>query len=215
MDRLDGDAQARLAGLLDAQDETGRAPRLLATTGASGVEEGLSPALRHRLGAVELRMPPLREHPEDVRDLAAAALRRLADGAAPRSLDGDALRRLERHAWPGNVRELNNLMRRLVRLHAGARLDLATVEAALSASPEAVGDAEAGVAQRFATAVDALFAAGAPQAGVHERLIAALERPLLRAALAASGGAQLRAAELLGMNRNTLRKRLGDLGLRD
>ncbi len=215
VDRLDGDAQARLAGLLDAQDEAGRAPRLLATAGASGVEEGLAPALRHRLGAVELRMPPLREHPEDVRDLASAALRRLADGGTPRSLDGDALRRLERHPWPGNVRELNNLMRRLVRLHAGARLELAAVEAVLSASPEAVGDAEAAAAQRFATAVDDLFAAGAPQPGVHERLVAALERPLLRAALAASGGAQLRAAELLGMNRNTLRKRLGDLGLRD
>ncbi|MBE7219532.1 MAG: response regulator [Caulobacteraceae bacterium] len=215
VDRLDVDAQVRLAGLLDANGEGADAPRLLATAGASGEDAMLGLALRHRLGAVELRMPPLREHPEDVRDLAAAALRRSAGGAPPRTLDAEALRRLERHPWPGNVRELNNLMRRLARLHAGARLDLVAVEAALLAAPLPAADAEAAVEAKLAEAVEAFFAAGPPAAGVHERLTAALERPLLRAALAASGGAQLRAAELLGMNRNTLRKRLGDLGLRE
>ena len=215
VDRLDGVAQARLVGLLDGIEAMPRPPRLLATAGAPGGEGVLSDALRHRLAVTELKMPALRERPEDVRELAAAALQKLGAGGAGRSLDGEALRRLERHAWPGNVRELNNLMRRLARLHQGARLGLAAVEAELAVAPDDAEDAEAAAAARLDLAVDRLFAAGAPAAGVHERLVAALERPLLRAALAASGGAQLRAAEMLGMNRNTLRKRLGDLGLRD
>ena len=216
VNRLEPIAQARLAGLLDGLEGVAKAPRLLATGGVAGGEGALSEALRHRLAVTELRMPPLRERPEDVRELAAAALQKLgAAGGSARSLDGEALRRLERHAWPGNVRELNNLMRRLTRLHQGARLGLAAVEGELAAAPDDAEDAEAAAAARLDLAVDRLFAAGAPAVGVHERLVAALERPLLRAALAASGGAQLRAAEMLGMNRNTLRKRLGDLGLRD
>ena len=217
VDRLAPDAQARLAGLLDAVEGRPHAPRVVATVGAAGVDEGLTDRLRHRLAVAELRMPPLRDRPEDVRELAAAALQRLAaaPGGSSRTLDADALRRLERHRWPGNVRELNNLMRRLVRLHADARLSREAVEAELSAAPTDSEDAEGAAALRLEQAVERLFAAGAPAAGVHERLVAALERPLLSAALAASGGAQLRAAELLGMNRNTLRKRLGDLGLRE
>ena len=218
VDRLDAGAQARLAGLVDqAMGERGPA-RLISTASAlaAGGEGALSEALRHRLGAAELRLPPLREHAEDVPELVAATLQRLAapSGGAPRSLDAQALRRLERHPWPGNVRELENVIRRLVRLQPGVKLGLATVEGELAAAPRPSSDAEGAAAERLAAAVDQLFAAGVPATGVHARLAEALERPLFAAALAASGGAQLRAAELLGMNRNTLRKRLQELGLR-
>ena len=219
-DHLAPDAQARLAGLLDrleAEQEAAVRPRVLSTTVADPWSRGtgaLEGPLLHRLAVATLRLPPLRERPEDVGELAAAFLQRERPGGEAPRLEPAAVRRLERHGWPGNVRELHNLLRRLTRRHTGARLGVELVDAELAPAAAPSDEGEAAVERKLAEAVDLLFAGAPPPPGVHERLVAALERPLLRAALTAGGGAQLRAAEILGLNRNTLRKRLQDLGLK-
>jgi two-component system, NtrC family, nitrogen regulation response regulator GlnG len=126
--------------------------------------------------------------------------------------------RLERHAWPGNVRELENLMRRLAALTRDAVITPALIDqqlgnAGAGAAPipdgAALGDAfEQHLARHFAGYGNAL-----PPDGLYDRILAEVERPLLRLTLAAVRGNQLRAARLLGINRNTLRKKLTDLGV--
>jgi two-component system nitrogen regulation response regulator GlnG len=120
------------------------------------------------------------------------------------------------YAWPGNVRELENLMRRLAALARDELIDAPAVEEALREGQpgaelrtgppvgEGIGaSVEAHLARYFATFGDDL-----PPDGLYDRVLAEVEKPLLLAALAATGGNQIRAARLLGINRNTLRKLL-------
>ena len=219
-------AQARLVAVLDAVEALGaRGPRVVATTGedvARLLADGrLRRDLHDRIAVATLHMPPLRERPEDIDELARSALARASAGADPqRTFAAGALERLREHAWPGNVRELENTVRRAAALNATGALTAEMMSAELSAAPAppppvavAPGDA-APLEQHLEQAVAAAFAAGPPTPGLHDRMVQALERPLLRTALAASSGNQIRAAELLGLNRNTLRKRLHELGLR-
>ena len=172
--------------------------------------------LYYRLNVVPLRLPPLRERTEDVADLVRHFLKAAKrEGLPERTFEQGALDRLEAHAWPGNVRELENLVRRLVALNPGDVITAATVEQELAVAPPPRGGEEA--ADSLSVLVDrylaTLFAASTPPPGLHARLLAEVERPLLAACLAQTGGNQLRAAELLGMNRNTLRKKLRELGI--
>ncbi len=219
---LSPSAQARLAAVLDAVESGGGRVRIVATTTddmARLLAEGrLRRDLHDRLAVTTLRMPPLRERPEDVDDLARGALARTAaPGGEPRTLTTGALEALREHAWPGNVRELENVVRRAAAMNATGALSAGMVAAELVAqtvgAPLAPGAAEP-TEEHLERAVASAFAEGAPAPGLHERMVQALERPLLRAALVTSGGNQIRAAELLGLNRNTLRKRLHELGLR-
>ncbi len=218
---LEPAAQARLAAVLDGLD--GGRVRVVATTGddpARLLAEGrLRRDLHDRLAVAVLRMPPLRERPEDVDDLARGALARASRPGEPRPFTAGALDLLREHPWPGNVRELDNVVRRAAAMNATGALTAAMIAAELPAAPPVAAcasgaGAEGGVDARLEQAVAAAFAEGAPPPGLHDRLVQALERPLLRTALVASGGNQIRAAELLGLNRNTLRKRLQELGLR-
>jgi two-component system, NtrC family, nitrogen regulation response regulator GlnG len=177
--------------------------------------------LYYRLNVVPVRLPPLRERGSDIGELARFFLdRAAADGLPRKQLDMAAIARLERHAWPGNVRELENLMRRLAALTRETVVTPAMIDqqmsggAAPAATPAVPDDAELGaaiehhLARHFAT-----FGSGLPPDGLYDRILAELERPLLRLTLAAVRGNQLKAARLLGINRNTLRKKLTDLGL--
>jgi two-component system, NtrC family, nitrogen regulation response regulator GlnG len=174
--------------------------------------------LYYRLNVVPVRLPSLRERGSDVGELARHFLdRAAADGLPRKQLDPAAVARLERHAWPGNVRELENLMRRLAALTRDAVITPALVEqqlgigGAAAAVPEAadLGEAiEQHLARHFAAYGTAL-----PPDGLYDRVLAEIERPLLRLTLAAVRGNQLKAARLLGINRNTLRKKLTDLGV--
>ena len=213
-------AQARLAAVLDAIEAGGGRVRVVATTSedvARLLADGrLRRDLHDRLAVATLRMPPLRERPEDVDDLARSALARAA-GGEPRTLTSGALEALREHAWPGNVRELENVVRRAAAMNATGALSTGMVTAELAAQSAGAPAAPAGgepTDEHLERAVASAFADGPPAPGLHERMVQALERPLLRTALAASGGNQIRAAELLGLNRNTLRKRLHELGLR-
>ncbi len=176
--------------------------------------------LYYRLNVVPVRLPPLRERGGDVGDLARHFLDRAAAVGLPRKqLDPGAIARLEQHSWPGNVRELENLMRRLAALTRDAVITPALIEQQLGIqspqpplpAPEGAGLddlIEQHLARHFASYGSAL-----PPDGLYDRVLAEIERPLLRQTLAAVRGNQLKAARLLGINRNTLRKKLTDLGV--
>ena len=179
-------------------------------------ERGFREDLFYRLNVVPMTLPPLRARIEDVGLLARHFLDRAAqDGLPRRRLDGEAVARLVAHDWPGNVRELENLMRRIAALSRENMISAVHVEqqltgrAAGEASPFVggeLGDAvEHHLSRYFAAHGDAL-----PEDGLYDRVLAQIEVPLLRLALLATRGNQLRAAQLLGLNRNTLRKKLTD-----
>lgn len=177
--------------------------------------------LYYRLNVVPLHLPPLRARTEDVAALARHFLAVAAQEGLPRkSLDMHAVAALQRHNWPGNVRELENLMRRLAVLERGDIIGAAAIAAGLGPGlrqgllppvddSQGLSTSAAGhIAHYFAGFGDKL-----PPDGVYERLLAEVERPLIAACLDATAGNQLKAARLLGINRNTLRKKLTDLGL--
>jgi two-component system nitrogen regulation response regulator GlnG len=180
--------------------------------------------LFYRLNVVPIRLPPLRERLDDIPELANHFLRTATvDGLPTKVLSPDAMTRLRQHRWPGNVRELENLVRRLSALYSEEVINLETIETELADAiqapePEAHGGSSSGGDVNLTDAVDrhlqALFAAHGdrlPPDGMYDRVIAEVERPLLSLALGATRGNQLRAARLLGLNRNTLRKKIKDL----
>ena len=177
-----------------------------------------------RLNVVPLRLPALRERLEDMPDLIQHFLARAAGEGLPRkSIAPDAVERLKSYRWPGNVRELENLIKRLAAMEVEETITAATVERELAASPP-LQDQPATSAATAATLAEYLenhlaqyfasFGGGLPPEGLYERILADIEPPLLRASLTATHGNQLRAADLLGINRNTLRAKLKERNIR-
>jgi len=174
--------------------------------------------LFYRLNVVPVSLPALRERRQDIALLARHFLDRAAESGLPRKLlDEDALAVLESWDWPGNVRELENLMRRIAALSRDEWIDARAIRAALGetgAMPPASRDEgiEAAVRarlQRLAIEEPHVLDDGT----LYDRIIGEVERPLIEAMLARHGGNQLRAARAMGINRNTLRKRLDTLGI--
>jgi two-component system, NtrC family, nitrogen regulation response regulator GlnG len=166
--------------------------------------------LLYRLRVVPMHLPPLRDRREDVRVLAEHFVQRYAHELAggPRSFTDPALELLRRHSWPGNVRELENAVKRALVL--GSTPLLVPEDFAFVAEPEVPRNAAtlADLVRREAEAeLDG-------EAGlIYHRMIERVERPLIEAALARTDGNQIRAAALLGINRNTLRKKIVDLAI--
>jgi two-component system nitrogen regulation response regulator GlnG len=177
--------------------------------------------LYYRLNVVPLRLPPLRERVEDIPDLVRHFLRKAEEEGLPhKSLDNEALDILRRHRWPGNVRELENLIRRLAVLHSGDAIPASVIAAELKEPVRTAAADEDGRPQSLAASVEQyltqyFLAQGErlPPPGVYDRIVQEVERPLISICLAATRGNQIRAAQLLGLNRNTLRKKIKDLGL--
>ncbi|MSP81629.1 MAG: nitrogen regulation protein NR(I) [Alphaproteobacteria bacterium] len=169
--------------------------------------------LYYRLNVVPLRVPPLRERREDipslVRHLIALATR---EGLEPKDFAPAALDRLRAHVWPGNVRELDNVIRRLLLLGVGDVVEVADVKRELGAGVEA-GEGLAASVERHLKDYFAAHGGDLPIRGLYDRVIREVERPLLALALAATRGNQIRAAAVLGLNRNTLRKKIRELGV--
>ena len=173
--------------------------------------------LYYRLNVIPIPLPPLRARGDDIVLLAQNFLERAASEGLPRRrLSGDAEARLRAHYWPGNVRELDNLMRRLAAISRDPLIPAKLVDAQLGAQVQSgateattLSEAVAAHLARYFTA----FGGDLPPPGLYDRILADVERPLLTATLAAVRGNQLRAADLLGINRNTLRKRLTELGI--
>jgi two-component system nitrogen regulation response regulator GlnG len=226
------EAQTRLLRVLQQGEYTtvgGRTPiktdvRIVAATNKDLrilIQQGLfREDLFFRLNVVPLRLPPLRERAEDVPDLIrhffALAER---EGLPRKQIDQAALERLKKYPWPGNVRELENLARRLAALYPHEVITLAVVESELT-QPAVAQDVETGPPDNLSAAVErtlaryfAGFPDGLPPPGLYHRVLRDVEYPLLTAALAATRGNQIRAADLLGVNRNTLRKKIRDLDI--
>jgi len=186
--------------------------RIVAATNADlarSVEEGrFRRDLYYRLAVVPIRLPPLREREGDVILLARHFLAKYGEQlkGRPLSLGKDAEPLLLSHAWPGNVRELQNVIQRALLKLAGSRVGANDLSGLL---PSAAVQ-ERGVAGL----VESILDAPAPEAGRYQAALAAIEAPLIAAALGRTKGNQLRAAELLGMNRNTLRERMRALGMK-
>ena len=170
-----------------------------------------------RLNVVPLRLPPLRERAEDVPDLARHFLdRAIKDGLPRKDLSADAIRVLQGYRFPGNVRELENLIKRLLAMEVEDIIPASAVERELADMPSAsnmpvTSQTSANLAEAVENHLSTYFAGfgnGLPPPGLYERILAEIEPPLLRAALAATHGNQLKAADLLGINRNTLRSKL-------
>jgi two-component system nitrogen regulation response regulator GlnG len=168
--------------------------------------------LLYRLRVVPMHLPPLRERPEDVPVLAEHFVARTAHeiGGGPRYLADETIRHLAAYPWPGNVRELENAIKRALVLASGEVLlpdDFRFLE-----TPDAPESAAVDLEGLVAQEVGKLLAAESPT-DLHPRLLERVEKPLLVAVLEHTGWNQIRAAALLGINRNTLRKRIGELGI--
>ncbi len=177
--------------------------------------------LFYRLNVAPIRLPPLRERSADipalVRHFASLTVR---EGLPLKRLDDAAMERLRTYRWPGNVRELENLVRRLAALYSQEVIGVGIIEAELGDAPATGDPAEGPSGEGLAAAVErhikGYFAAhkgGLPAAGLYDRVLREVERPLILLTLGATRGNQIRAAHLLGLNRNTLRKKIRELDI--
>jgi two-component system nitrogen regulation response regulator GlnG len=169
--------------------------------------------LFYRLNVVSLTLPPLRERREDIPFLVDHFLAKYGGELGERALSADALDRLSGYAWPGNVRELENVIQHaMVMATAGVILPEHLPITPGSAAAPREGTLERLIAARLEECVSGL--GSRESANLYELVLGLVERPLLRAVLRETGGNQLRAAQLLGINRNTLRKKLRALRLK-
>ncbi len=231
---MPAEAQTRLLRVLQEGEFTtvgGRQPIRANVRIVAATHRDLRQAIRagqfredlfYRLNVVPIRLPPLRERLEDIPVLARHFLEKAREsGLAAKLLDQSAIERLRQHRWPGNVRELENLMRRLAALYAqetitdeviGAELLETGIDAEQSqhsGSPEPLALAvERHIRQFLAASRD-----GMPMRDIYDQVIAEVERPLIQMTLSATRGNQIKAASMLGLNRNTLRKKIRDLDI--
>ena len=227
------DAQTRLLRVLQEGEFTavgGRVPiradvRIVAATHndlRQLIRQGLfREDLYYRINVAPIRLPALRERTADipalVRYFSALAVR---EGLPMKRLDEPAMERLRAYRWPGNVRELENLVRRLAALYSQEVIGVDVIAAELGESATSAGSQEIAEAEGLAGAVERhiieYFAAhkgGLPAAGLYDRVLREVERPLIVQTLGATRGNQIRAAHLLGLNRNTLRKKIRELDI--
>jgi two-component system, NtrC family, nitrogen regulation response regulator GlnG len=229
------EAQTRLLRVLQEGEFTsvgGRAPihadvRIIAATHhdlRQLIRQGLfREDLFYRLNVAPIRLPPLRERSSDipalVRHFAAQAVQ---EGLPMKRVDDAAMERLRAYRWPGNIRELENLVRRLAALYSQEVIGVGIIEAELVdvPTPAAADRSEAPNGEGLAEAVErhlkGYFTAhkgDLPAAGLYDRVLREIERPLIVLTLGATRGNQIRAAHLLGLNRNTLRKKIRELDI--
>ena len=222
---FDAETQGRIVRMLDALPAN--APRIIATSQddlSRKMEAGLfRKDLFYRLGGVTIDVPALRDRVEDIPLLAEHFLARAErDGAPARRLSPEAMALVRGYRWPGNVRQLENTLRRLIVTSIEPEISKAEVAAALGAMPNEpprVGASEEG--ERLSASIGRhlkryfdLHGDSLPPPGLYDRILKEMELPLIEIALDATGGNQAKCADLLGINRNTLRKKITDLDIR-
>ncbi len=219
----DDETQARIVRMLDALPDP--APRIMATTqiDLSGLMEAgkFRQDLFYRLGGVTLQVPALRERVEDIPLLADHFLARAErDGLGARRLSNEAKSLVRAYAWPGNVRQLENTIRRLVVTSPEEEITRSEVEFVLGNQPAIEPLRQGGEGEKLSAAIARhlrryfdLHGGNLPAPGLYERILKEMEAPLIEIALDATGGNQARCADLLGINRNTVRKKITDLDI--
>ena len=170
--------------------------------------------LFYRLNVVPIQLPPLRDRAEDIPALAEHFLAEAAEEGLPlRALEAAAAALLVRQPWRGNVRELKNFMFRAALMAREESLNEILVRSLLDEQPGALA-VDGGRDDSFDSALHMWLKETSVASGsLYHSALAAFEKPLFEHALSQTGGNQLRAAQLLGINRNTLRKRLGELAI--
>ena len=178
--------------------------------------------LYYRLNVVPIRLPPLRERTEDIPELANHFLSQVAEEGLPwKTIEKPALERLKQHNWPGNVRELENVIRRLAALYSQETITLEVIQQELAEltaqSANGGGDSDpdnlsSAIEKHLRSYFDA-HGDSLPPSGLYDRVLKELERPLLSMTLEATNGNQIKSAQLLGLNRNTLRKKIRELNI--
>ena len=220
----DEDTQARVVRMLDLLGDN--APRIMATSQsdlAARMEAGrFRQDLFYRLGGVTLHVPALRERVDDIPLLADHFLARgERDLGTARRLSPEATDLVRAYSWPGNVRQLENTLRRLLVTASESEISRPEVEQVLGNQPGPEPRAEgmsgeklsASVARHLKRYFD-LHGGQLPPPGVYQRILREVELPLIEIALDATAGNQAKCADLLGINRNTLRKKITDLDIR-
>ena len=232
---MPAEAQTRLLRVLQEGEYTsvgGRVPRKADVRIVAATHQNLRNLINegrfredlfYRLNVVPIRLPPLRGRVDDIPDLARHFLHRSEDEGLPRKiLSKEALERLKSHDWPGNVRELENLVRRVAILCPDDFIPGDAIEAELSAHGNGVDAAREGAGEErtLAGSVEKhlqryfdLHGGALPPAGLYDRVLREIELPLIALTLSATRGNQLKAADLLGINRNTLRKKIRELDI--
>jgi two-component system nitrogen regulation response regulator GlnG len=220
---LDDEAQARVVRMLDSF--TDNAPRIMATSQADlsqRMETGeFRQDLYYRLGGVNVAVPSLRERVDDIPLLADHFLARAdRDGLTLRRFSPEAINLVRRYSWPGNVRQLENTIRRLVVTSSEEEISHTEAEFVLGSQPDmepvngADGDKLSASVNRHLRRYVDLHGGMLPPAGLYQRILREVEIPLIEIALDATGGNQAKCADLLGINRNTLRKKITELDIR-
>ncbi|QIE42365.1 response regulator [Meridianimarinicoccus aquatilis] len=221
---LDADTQARIVRMLDTFGDP--APRIMATSQndlSDQIEDGaFRQDLFYRLSGVVIAVPALRDRVDDIPLLAEHFLVRAErEGAPMRRFSDPAMDMIRSYSWPGNVRQLGNTVRRLVVTSPEDEISKADVDHVLGNQPamEPLGGRPDG--DKLSASVGAhlrryfdLHGGVLPPPGLYQRILREVETPLIEIALDATGGNQAKCADLLGINRNTLRKKITELDIR-
>jgi len=222
VDDMPLDAQMRLLRVL--QEQGSDDVRVVASTKQdlqTLVSEGkFREDLFFRLNVVPIRLPRLTERLEDIPDLSRHFLAEAAKGGLPlKTITPEALDHLRSHIWAGNVRELENFIKRLTVLCPEEEIGAQIIRRELAAHRE-LGPREPAQHQKLSASVEvhlkhyfSLHTGALPPPGLYDKIIREVERPLIMLSLQATGGNQLKTADMLGINRNTLRKKIRELDI--
>ncbi|QFT80994.1 Nitrogen assimilation regulatory protein [Roseovarius sp. THAF27] len=221
---LSTDAQARVVRMMDAPGD--HVPRFMATSLgrlADRLEEGkLREDLYYRLSGAVVEVPSLRARVDDIPLLVQHFLLKAErEGQPPRTVSEDAMELMRAYSWPGNVRQIENAVQRLGLTARSSEITRSEVEAVLGNQPEAAPVVGGGGGETLSTSISRhlrryfdLHGNTLPPPGLYGRILKEMEMPLIEIALDATGGNQAKCADLLGINRNTLRKKITDLDIR-
>ena len=218
------ESQARLVQMIDNPGEY--SPRFIATMQGSMVEavEGgiIRSDLFYRLGGATIEIPSLRECVDDILILSEHFLDLLEkEGGPKRKLGTKAPDLFRAYSWPGNVRQLQNVVKRLGLTAREYEISLTEVEQSLENQPDMNGSFGNAGTEKMSNDIERhlrryfdLHGNILPPVGLYNRILKELEIPLISVSLEATGGNQAKCADLLGINRNTLRKKISDLEIK-
>ena len=218
------ESQARLVQMIDSPGEY--SPRFIASMQGSMIEAVESGSIRsdvfYRLGGATIELPSLRECVDDILLLTEHFLNLLEKEGGPRRHLGIQAQDLFRaYSWPGNVRQLQNVVKRLGLTAREHEISLTEVELALENQPEMEGSFGKAGTEKLSNDIERhlrryfdLHGNILPPTGLYNRVLKELETPLIGVSLEATGGNQAKCAELLGINRNTLRKKISELDIK-